>query len=99
MAPRRVAAHRSLRGAGTRYRRRGGTLPATSSVPENGAVRVVWLAARAGMRRRVGATVALAMLVGLAGGVVLAAVAGASRTDTAMDRFLAYSRPDDLVVV
>ena len=60
---------------------------------------MVWLAARAALRRRFGATVAVTVLVGLAGGVVLAAVAGASRSDSAMDRFLAYSRPDDLVVV
>jgi hypothetical protein len=37
--------------------------------------------------------VLLVVLVGLAGGVVLAAVAGARRTDSAVDRFLAYSRP------
>jgi hypothetical protein len=48
---------------------------------------------RAELRRRWRASVLLAVLVGLAGGVVLAAVAGARRTDSAMDRFLAYSRP------
>ena len=37
------------------------------------------------------------MLVGLTGGVVLAAVAGA-RTDSAIDRFLAYNRPLDASV-
>ncbi|MCJ7437190.1 MAG: hypothetical protein MUP97_05460, partial [Acidimicrobiia bacterium] len=35
------------------------------------------------------------MLIALAGGVVVAAAAGARRTDTAMDRFLADYRPDD----
>jgi FtsX-like permease family len=53
----------------------------------------VWVRARAELRRRWRATVLLAVLVGLAGGVVLAAVAGARRTDSAMDRFLAYNRP------
>lgn len=48
---------------------------------------------RTELRHRWRATVLLAVLVGLAGGVVLAAVAGARRTDSAMDRFLAYSRP------
>ena len=38
------------------------------------------------------------LLVGLAGGTVLAAVAGASRTDSAMSRFVAYSRPEDIYV-
>ena len=62
-------------------------------------VQAVWMAARAQLRRRWGATVALVLLVGLAGGVVLAAVAGASRTETAMKRFVAYSRPEDAYVV
>jgi hypothetical protein len=59
----------------------------------------VWVIARAQLRRRRGATVALVLLMGLAGGVVLAAVAGASRTDTAMKRFVAYSRPEDVFVI
>src|SRR5437762_7414754 len=59
----------------------------------------VWMAARAQLRRRWGATVALALLVGLAGGVVIAAVAGASRTESAMKRFVAFSRPEDAYVV
>jgi hypothetical protein len=50
----------------------------------------VWARSRAELRRRWRATVLLAVLVGLTGGVVLAAVAGARRTDTVMDRFLAY---------
>jgi hypothetical protein len=59
----------------------------------------VWLRARAEVRRRWRATVLLAVLVGLTGGVVLAAVAGARRTGSAMDRFLAYNRPLDVSVV
>jgi hypothetical protein len=57
------------------------------------------MAARAQLRRRWGATVALILLVGMAGGVVIAAIAGASRTETAMKRFVAYSRPEDAYVV
>lgn len=53
----------------------------------------VWARTRAELRHRWRATVLLAVLVGLAGGVVLAAVAGARRTDSAMDRFLTYNRP------
>jgi FtsX-like permease family len=52
-------------------------------------VSAVWLRARAQLRGRVRATVLLAVLVGLAGGVVLAAVAGARRTEAALPRFLA----------
>jgi ABC-type lipoprotein release transport system permease subunit len=52
-------------------------------------VSAIWLRARAQLRGRARATVLLAVLVGLAGGVVLAAVAGARRTDAALPRFLA----------
>jgi hypothetical protein len=58
----------------------------------------VWARVRAELRHRWQATVLLAVLVGLAGGVVLAAVAGARRTGSAMDRFLAYHRPGTLEV-
>jgi hypothetical protein len=61
-------------------------------------VAAVWIAARAQLRRRWGATVALVVLVGLTGGVVIAAVAGASRTDSAMTRFVKFSRPEDAYV-
>jgi FtsX-like permease family len=53
----------------------------------------VWACTRAELRRRWRAILLLALVVGLTGGVVLAAVAGARRTDSAMDRFLAYYRP------
>ena len=49
---------------------------------------------RAGWR----AWAALAVIVAIAGGTVLAAAAGASRTDTAYPRFLAQSRASDVVV-
>ena len=44
------------------------------------------------LRRRVWATVLLAVLVGLAGGIVLAATAGARRNDAALADFLAEQR-------
>src|SRR6185437_3614562 len=49
---------------------------------------------RAGWR----AWAALAVIVAIAGGAVLAAAAGASRTDTAYPRFLAQSNASDLLV-
>jgi hypothetical protein len=58
----------------------------------------VWVRARAELRARWRATVLLVVLVGLAGGVVMAAVAGARRTSSAVDRFLAYNRPMDVSV-
>jgi hypothetical protein len=58
-----------------------------------GEVSAVWLRATAQLRGRARVTMLLAVLVGLAGGMVLAAVAGARRTDAALPRFLAYDRP------
>jgi hypothetical protein len=48
---------------------------------------VVWYRARAETRGRWHALVALALLVGLAGGTVLTALAGARRSSTAYERF------------
>jgi hypothetical protein len=61
-------------------------------------VNAVWLRAKTQLRGRARATVLLAVLVGLAGGMVLAAVAGARRTDAALPRFLAYDRTIDAIV-
>ena len=58
----------------------------------------VWLRARAQLRGQLRASLLLALLVGLSGGVVLAAVAGARRSDAALPRFLAASRTNDTVV-
>ena len=55
----------------------------------------IWLRARAELRTRWRAFVVLAVVVGLGGGVSLAAFAGARRTDAAMPQFVAYSQPDD----
>ena len=59
----------------------------------------VWLCARAQLRGRVLASLVLALLVGLAGGIALAALAGAHRSDTALARFLAASDTVDARVV
>ena len=58
----------------------------------------VWLRATAQLRGRVRASLLLALLVGLSGGVVLAALAGARRSDAALPRFLAASRTTDALV-
>lgn len=51
----------------------------------------VWARARVELRAHWRATVALTVLVGLVGGVVVGAAAGARRTASAFDRFLAAS--------
>jgi len=59
----------------------------------------VWFALRAGTRRRWRALVSLALLLGLAGGVVLTAAAGARRTDTAYPRLLTWANASQVTVV
>lgn len=58
----------------------------------------VWLRLRAEMRSHLAATVALTLLVGIAGGVALATAAGARRTDTAFPRFLHASHAGDVLI-
>lgn len=55
-------------------------------------MRAAWAIARADIARRWKALMALALLTGLAGAVVLACAAGARRTDTVYERFLEASR-------
>lgn len=54
---------------------------------------LIWLRGRAELRAGWRGLLALALLVAIGGGVALTAIAGARRADTAMPRFLAYSRP------
>ena len=63
------------------------------------AVGSVWLTLRAEFRSGWRSWLALALLLGVMGGVVLAAAAGARRTDTAFPRLLAWSRASALQVV
>src|ERR1700733_12670852 len=51
----------------------------------------VWLTLRTDLRRKWRAMLGLALLLGLIGGVVLTAVAGARRTDTAYPRLLTWA--------
>jgi hypothetical protein len=52
----------------------------------------IWLQARAELRVKWRAFVVLAVVVGLGGGVALAAFAGARRTEAAMPQFVAYRK-------
>lgn len=61
-------------------------------------MRAVWLRLRADARSRWRAWAALSIAVGLAGGVVIASLVGAKRTDSAYDRFLRWSNSADLVL-
>ena len=50
----------------------------------------VWIRATNELRARWRAWLAIALMLGIAGGVVMAAAAGARRTDSAVPRFLDY---------
>jgi hypothetical protein len=59
----------------------------------------VWLSLRADLRTRWRALAGLALLLGLIGGVVLTAAAGARRTDTAYPRMLQWASAAQLDVI
>src|SRR5205823_14240236 len=61
--------------------------------------RAVWIRARADLRAGARSVVVLAILLGLFGGVAMAAGAGARRTNSAYDRFLAATTPPDAFVI
>jgi hypothetical protein len=62
------------------------------------AARALWYRFRITFRRRLGGYVTLAVLVGLIGGVAMASMAAARRTDSSYPKFLASTNPSDLIV-
>jgi FtsX-like permease family len=68
-------------------------MPVTGSV-----LHVAWYRFRATLRRRLAGYLGLAALIGLIGGVALASVTAARRTDSSYPRFLASTNPSDLIV-
>src|SRR6185436_14636270 len=54
---------------------------------------------RAELRHRLRSAVVLSLAIGIAAGATMAALAGARRTDSAVDRFVAYSHPGQGVVI
>jgi putative ABC transport system permease protein len=61
-------------------------------------MRAVWMCARAEVRTRWRSLVALSLILGIAGGVVLFSAAGARRTDSAYTRFVEWSNTPDVLV-
>jgi len=59
-------------------------------------VGAVWMLARVDVRRRWRGVVILVLLVGIVGAIVLSTVAGARRSDTALGRFITYSRASSM---
>ncbi len=66
--------------------------------PGNGALRVAAFRFRSTLSRRWGGYLALILIVSLLGGLALASVAGARRTQSAFPRFLAASNPSDIAI-
>ena len=58
----------------------------------------VWMHARSQWRTRRGSLVALALLIAIGSAVTLTALAGARRTASTVDRFLAHDRTADLII-
>ena len=70
-----------------------------SAPPARGALpRLAWYRFRATFRRRWGGYLALAVLIGLVGGVAMGSMVAARRTDASYPKFLASTNPSDLVV-
>ncbi|HEX9410231.1 MAG TPA: FtsX-like permease family protein, partial [Actinomycetota bacterium] len=61
-------------------------------------MKAVWIRARSELRAGVRSWIALAILVGLGGGFVIAAAVGGRRTDTSYDRLVRTSRGWDVLV-
>src|SRR5205085_11840958 len=74
-----------------------GTYPARDRFEER-VMNAVWMRARADLRRGTRSLIALAILLGVFGGVAMAAGAGARRTGSAYDGFLAATTPPDAFV-
>ena len=74
------------------------SFPSSLSPLDNEPVRSIRARLGADLRARWRSTLALVVVIGLAGGTVLATAAGARRTDTAYRRFLQSSRAEDVVL-
>ncbi len=62
------------------------------------AARLAWYRFRATLRHRLGGYVALAVLVGLIGGIAMASMTAARRTDSSYPDYLASTNPSGLII-
>lgn len=63
------------------------------------ALRVAWYRFRAGLRRHSSDYLSIVLLIAVVGGVAMASIAGARRTDTSFHQFLESTNPSDLALV
>jgi hypothetical protein len=64
----------------------------------NHALRVAWYRNRVGLRRRLTGLVTITVLIGVIGGLALASVAGARRTESSFPTYLASTNPSDVAL-
>ena len=69
------------------------TIAASAGIWLNIHVGPIWALARSSLRGRSQSAITMAIVIALAGGVALGALAGARRTDSAIGRFVTYFRP------
>jgi ABC-type lipoprotein release transport system permease subunit len=72
-----------------------GLSPCAPLLGQDDAVAAVWFRGSRDLRRQIWATLGLIAVVGVTAGLVLAAVAGASRTRSALPRFVEHFRAED----
>lgn len=65
----------------------------------NHALRIAWFRYRANSRRRSSSLLTIVVLIGLIGGVALASIAGARRTDSSFPTYLASTNPSTAEVI
>jgi hypothetical protein len=63
------------------------------------ALRVAWYRFRAGFRRHASGYLSIVVLIAVVGGVAMASISGARRTDTSFHQFLESTHPSDLALV
>ena len=68
-------------------------LPVRGAPGFNSQVPAVWACARSSLKARFRSTIVMTLVIAIAGGISLAALAGARRTDSAVGRFVTYFRP------
>jgi hypothetical protein len=62
------------------------------------AARLAWYRFRATLRHRLGGYIALAVLIGLIGGIAMASITAARRTDSSYPDYLASTNPSGLII-
>jgi hypothetical protein len=63
------------------------------------ALRVAWYRFRVGFRQRWTGYLSIVLLIGSIGGIAMASIAGAQRTESSFHQFLESTNPSDLALI